>query len=179
MSKRILIGRDAGGDFRIRSSAAGYDVETAPLDQILFDAGAIPGRIITQGARYCEWNPYQASQPNQPETTTFAHGVPSGLSFIILAIGKAQYSDGSTPDDWRYWTWTLFTPQSTERIVVSTNLGNPTMRGRYCTPFRFSGDDGAGFPNWGGWWLSWNGTNITVTNNCANGVWLRWQALEV
>lgn len=179
MSKRILIGRDTGGVFRIRSSAAGYDVETAPLDQILFDADATPGRIITQGTRYCDWNPFQTSQPNQPETTTFSHGVPSGLSFIILAIGRAEFSDGSTPIDWGYWRYVLVTPTGTERVVQATALGNSTMTDRYCTPFRFSGDDGQGFPNWGGWWLSWNSTSITVTNNCAHGIRLRWQALEV
>lgn len=178
MTKRILIGRDAGGDFRIRSSAAGYDVETAPLDQILFDADAVPGRIITQGARYCDWNQFQTSSPNVPQTTTFAHGVPAGLSCLILAIGKAQYSDGSAPIDWGYWRYTLIAG-GTQRVVQAVAMGNASMKDRYCTPFRFSGDDGAGFPNWGGWWLSWNGTSITVTNNCANGVWLRWQALEV
>lgn len=178
MTKRILIGRDGGGNFRIRASAAGYDVETAPLDQILFDADAVPGRIIRQGERYCDWNQFQTSQPNVPETTTFAHGVPSGVPFLITAIGRAQYSDGTTPPDWAYWRYVLI-GSGTQRAAQAYVLGNSQMTGRYCTPFRFSGDDGAGETNWGGWWISWNGTNITVTNNCPHGIWMRWQALEV
>ncbi len=179
MTKRVLIGNDGSGQFRIRASSAGNNVETAPLDQILFDADSVPGRIAAQGERYCDWNPFQTSQPNQPRATTFAHGVPAGVNFIIAAIGRAIYSDGTFPPDWGYWRWVLVSPGSTQRVVQAAALGNPNMQHQYCTPHRFAGDDGAGFPYWGGWWLSWDGANITVTNNCANGVWLRWQALEV
>lgn len=179
MTKRILIGNDGSGQFRIRASAAGHNVETAPLDQILFDADAVPGRIITQGEQWCDWNPNQPSEPGTPRVTSFAHGVPVGLSFIVSAIGRPMYSDGSLPPDWLYWTWDLFTPGSTQRVVVRRVLGNGAMTNQYCTPFRFSGDDGAGFPNWGGWWVSWDGASIHVANNCGHGLYTRWQALEV
>lgn len=179
MTKRILIGNDGSGNFRIRASAAGYNVETAPLDQILFDASSVPGRIITQGTAYCEWNNLQTSQPNVPYVTTFAHGVPAGLSFMIIAVGKALFGDGSDPQDWLMWQYVLVTPGSTQRVVVRATIGNPTMQFRYCSPFRFSGDLGNGFTYWGGWWISWDGTTITVNNNLGHGVSMRWMALEV
>ncbi|MGO4389448.1 hypothetical protein AB4Y85_18115 [Microvirga sp. 2YAF29] len=176
MTKRILIGSDGTGRFRIRASAAGHNVDNAALDDLLFDADAVPGRIIRQGARYCAWNEYQQSQPQVPAETTFAHNVPPGLSFIIVAIAKARYVDGSEPEDWRYWA----NEGSPGHLrVVLRNFGNSDMKGHYVTPHRFSGDDSNGYVYWGGWSIGWNGTNITVTNNCACGLWVRWQALEL
>lgn len=179
MTKRILIGSDGSGRFRIRASAAGYNVDTAALDELLFDADSVPGRIIRQGERYCAWNEFQQSQPQVPATTSFNHGVPSGVPFIIVAIGRAQYEDGSRPDDWLFWENTFAQGFPDNRRVVRSNFGNADMKGHYVTPHRFAGDNGSGYVYWGGWWLGWNGTQITVTNNYGCGVWVRWQALEV
>lgn len=182
MSRRIFLGQDGTGALRIRAAKPAYDALTAPLDGILFDADAVPGRIITQGKQFCANNPYQVTYPNTPQATTIAHGIDSSLSYIITAIGQAQNSDGTLADDWRYWGHGI--NGGGAGSVVSRPLGNAQMLKQFCTPFRFSGSfgpdsNGNDRDYWGGWWISWDSTNLTVTNNCGNGVYVRWMALEL
>lgn len=173
MARRIIIGHDGAGGFRIRTSMPGYDAATAPLDALLFDADALPGRILHEGEFFCDWWMYDGMSPGQAVRASVPHYA-SG-NFIVIAIAKALYSDGSAPEDWRL---------KSRKIVNAV----PTMyyrfmggaaKGNYLTPFYISGDFGNGENFWWGWKLSWDGSLIHVDNWLANGLWVRFQVLEV
>jgi len=173
MARRIIIGNDGTGRMRIRTSLPGHDAVTASLDGILFDADACPGRVLSQGERFCDWYMYDGTVPGLSLDTVFQHHAAG--SFIIVAIAKAMYSDGSYPPDWRLKSRQIV---NTVPTMYYSYLGGPAT-GNYVTPFYASGDYGNGRSYWHGWELHWDTNNIIIKNWLANGLYIRWMALEV
>ncbi len=173
MARRVIIGNDGSGRMRIRTSMPGYDAATAPLDGLLFDADAIPGRIISEGQQYCHWYMHDNTAAGLPQTTAIPHYATG--NFIIIGIAKAMYEGGSLPPDWRLKSRKIV--NGVASIYFSYMGGAAT--GNYLTPFYISGDHGGGHTFWYGWKLRWDSENIIIDNYLANGLWLRWQALEV
>lgn len=173
MAQRVIIGNDSTGRMLIRTSAAGYDAATAPLNSLLFDADACPGRILSSGEQYCHWYMYDWQNPGQSLDTVIPHYA-SG-SFIVIAIAKAIYDDGTYPEDWRLKSRKIVNGVAT---FYYSYMGGPA-KGNYVTPFYASGDYSGGHTYWFGWTLSWDNSNIIIRNWLANGLYIRWMVLEV
>lgn len=169
MTRRVILGWD-GSSMKFRVSKPGADAATADLDDLLFDADSVPAVVKGSGAFNADFNAFQQTQPEVAEVTTISHGAGSNVD-LIMAI--AEPTDGrSGAGIWAHWYRTSPT------AAASQSIGNGTMNNRHCTPFWFKGDLGTGVVYWGGWRYTWNSTSITITNNLANALRVRWVALE-
>ncbi|NBJ13353.1 hypothetical protein [Microvirga arsenatis] len=170
MARRIILGKHGAG-YRFRVSEPGVDAAAASLDQIIFDADNIPARVAATGVRTVG----AAAQPSVPTVATISHGVDPSL-----CIGVAESTYQTTGFEYQDGTWFIRAqhPDVNSGNPYSQYNGVSAMVGEWVTPFLFEGDTSEGGVQSCGWSIAWTSSSLTIRNYSANGIRVRWAALE-
>jgi len=171
MARRIILGKHGAG-YRFRVSELGADAAAASLDQIIFDADNIPARVAASGVRLVS----AAAQPSVPTVATISHGVDPSL---CIGVAESTYvKELSLDPPTGSWLVRAQHPDVNNGNPYWQGNGVAAMVGEWVTPFLFEGDTSEGGVQSCGWSIAWTSSSLTIRNYSANGIRVRWAALE-
>src|SRR5438105_4080782 len=138
MTRRFIVG-NAGAGFTMRQAKPGYDAAGAPLDGLNFDADYYPGRILGSGSA-------QIPVTNRPNLSTavgvtnIAHGLGKSPD-IVLGLAQPLNNTTFAPEAWEVLN---YVPEVNSTQWTIGTLGNSNMDFRFCSPFKFEGNNKGG-----------------------------------
>jgi hypothetical protein len=169
MARRIILGQ-YGSAYRFRVSQAGYDAATADLDGLIFDADAIPAKILTTGLLTIT----NATSTSSPGQASASHGSDPTL---VIGVAQSQYP-GVNGGVSQYRWFGVRQLSSSNGGGISGYAETNELDTGWCSPWYYFQDDQDGTTHCGGWKLFWDGSTVRVENHSGYQIKVRWTALS-
>jgi hypothetical protein len=160
-----------GSSFVFRVSRPGFDAATTDLDNLIFDGDAINARVAASGLTTVDGSTY----PLNPATRTISHGVSNpGLA---LAVAESTWTSTANPEWNGRWWYMSRDPNVSGGAVLNGMIENDHLTLGWCTPWRFSANDGEAVSS-AGYRIRWNSSSLFIDNFGPYGIRVRWSVLE-
>jgi hypothetical protein len=170
MARRVVLGQ-VGGAFRFRVAQPGVDAATADLDQLIFDADAIPTRILATGLATVG----QTLDPNVPTLRELSHGVSPSL---VIGVAQSIYTTPGQVDETNQWVVIQRLAPSQGGGTGAFTIDPAGLKDGWAAPWYWFGTESGGATQSCGWRLGWDSSKVYLYNHSARDIRVRWTALD-
>jgi hypothetical protein len=170
MARRVVLGQ-VGSAFRFRVAQPGVDAATADLDEMIFDADAIPTRILATGTATVG----PAANPTTPTILQQSHGVTPSL---VIGVAQSIYTTPGQVDETNQWIVIQQLAASQGGGMGAFAIDPPGFKDGWAAPWYWFGTGQSGDSQSCGWRLGWDSSRVYLYNHSAVNIRTRWTALD-